>query len=234
MKISTKEVLKERQRIMAEEVVIYPDHQPFKLHSKDLIFSLDVQYDGDDAYVAVDIQEWNGHLIGQYLHHTKAEVPYIPGLFSFREGAVLKPAIQTLIKDWAMKPRLLLIDGHGTAHPRKFGVACWLGLELNLPAIGCAKEPLIKYDGDLGEERGSVLLLYQEKQQVGCVLRTRENVKPVYVSAGHKISQLASADIVLKLSNQYRISEPIRRADHVARRFAKGEFNTGMVQIHHK
>lgn len=231
LKPSTKEEYKELQKKLASRVLVLPDEQPHVFHPNELIFSLDVQYDGDDAYVAVDIQEWGGRVIGQFLYQTKAEVPYIPGLFSFREGAVLAPAIKALIKNWQMMPSLLLVDGHGTAHPRKFGVACWLGIELNVPSIGCAKEPLIKYEGNLGNDRGDELALRQGKEVIGLVLRTQKDVKPVYVSAGHQTSQAAAAEIVLHLASKYRICEPIRRADHTARRFAKGEFEAGMIQF---
>lgn len=231
MSIPTTEELKKKQERLAKQVSILPDHKSFGLHPRDLIFSMDIQYSGDDAYVAIDIQEWDGHVIGQFLYKSATTIPYIPGLFAFREGEVLKPALQELMKFWGMKPALLIVDGHGTAHPRKFGIGCWLGLTLNIPTIGVAKEPLLKYDLAIGPERGDRAKVMLKNEYVGLILRTQKGVKPVYVSAGHLISQTAAAHIILELSSQYRISEPIRRADHVARRFAKGEFEAGMIQI---
>lgn len=232
MEAQEKERLKAVQERLAKKVII--TQGPLIVNPKELLFSLDVQYDGDDAYVAVDIQEWGGRVIGQFLHHTKTTIPYIPGLFSFREGEVLALAIKTLTKEWQLKPSLLVVDGHGTAHPRQFGVACWLGVALNLPTVGIAKEPLIKYEGDLANERGAELPLKKGKQIIGTILRSQQSVKPIYVSAGHLVSQEAAAAIALYLADKYRICEPIRRADHVARRFAKGEFEAGMVQFEYK
>jgi len=192
---------------------------------------MDIQYSGDDAYVAIDIQEWDGRVIGQFLHKSETTIPYVPGLFAFREGEVLKPALQQLMNTWDMKPALLIVDGHGTAHPRKFGIGCWLGLTLNIPTIGVAKEPLLKYKTMLGPNRGDRVKVMLANDYVGLIVRTQEGVKPVYISAGHLISQTAAAYIILELASQYRICEPIRRADQAARRFAKGEFEAGMIQL---
>lgn len=139
--------------------------------------------------------------------------PYVPGLFAFREGPVLLEAYQKL----KAKPDLIIFDGHGIAHPKQFGLACHLGLWLDLPSIGCAKTPLIKAIRPPGASKGSFSWIYFEGKKVGAVLRTRQGVKPVFVSPGHRIDLTTSIRIILATCQRYRIPEPLRRAHQTAR-----------------
>ncbi len=124
----------------------------------------------------------------------KVDFPYIPGLLSFRESPILLKAI-TKIKS---EPDAIILDAQGIAHPRGIGLASHIGLILNKPSIECAKTRLIGEYNEVGEEAGNYTLLRAKEKTVGAVLRTRKNVKPVFVSPGHKIDLNTSIDLVLK------------------------------------
>lgn len=111
------------------------------------------------------------------------DFPYVPGLLSFREGPVILKAIDRLNS----VPDLLIFDGHGIAHPRRFGIASHIGLLLNIPSIGCAKTRLCGHHSDLNRKQGSYSFLADQGETIGAVLRTRADVKPLYVSIGHRI-----------------------------------------------
>ncbi len=139
--------------------------------------------------------------------------PYVPGLLSFREIPALARAFEALERH----PDLLLVDGQGYAHPRRFGLACHLGLLLDLPTIGCAKSRLCGQHEPPGLETGSRAPLVDGDEVIGLVLRTREGVAPVYVSVGHRISLEAAAGWVLRLCRGRRIPEPLRLADQISK-----------------
>ncbi len=223
--------LENQQREMAKKVIIPSKEDSYFPENEDIIFSLDVQYVGEQAYVALDAQRWNGEHLGIYVSLQSTPFPYIPQFFSFREAPVLLALIRSVQEKYALKPSLLLIDGHGIAHPRKLGVASLVGLESHLPTIGCAKEPLLKYEGVLGQEKGSYISLFLENEEIGRVLRSQNGIKPVFVSAGHLINLENSCEVILSLSTTYRICEPHRRADQAARAFAKGEKNIPMYYL---
>ena len=138
--------------------------------------------------------------------------PYIPGLLSFREI----PAILDAFKKLNIIPDVLLCDGQGLIHPRRFGLACHLGVLVNIPSIGVAKSHYIgKYDA-VGLEKGNWQpLIYQEKV-IGAVVRSRTGVKPIYVSTGHKISWKTAINYVLKCTSKYPLPETTRWADKLA------------------
>jgi len=143
-------------------------------------------------------------------HHNKTSYPYIPGLLYFREG----PVILETFKKLKIQPDIVIFDGHGIAHPRRFGLASHVGLLLNIPSIGCAKSILYGCYEEPGGKRGSKTLLYNDQHKpVGIVLRSRENVKPVFI---HE-----SAEIIMNCLTRYRIPEPLRLADIEVRRFKK-------------
>jgi deoxyribonuclease V len=139
--------------------------------------------------------------------------PYVPGLLSFREIPALLAAIEQL----DVLPDVILCDGHGIAHPRRFGLACHLGLWLGQPTVGCAKSLLYGQHADPALERGSVASLVGGEQGIGAVVRTRTNVKPVYVSVGHLISLSDAVEIVLNCASRYRLPEPLRAAHRMAK-----------------
>ncbi len=138
--------------------------------------------------------------------------PYVPGLLAFREVPVLAEAFRRLSR----RPDLVLADGQGLAHPRRFGFACHLGLVLDLPTIGCAKSRLVGEHGPLGEEAGSRTELRDGPDVLGLVLRTRAGVTPLYVSVGHRIGLAEAADWTLRLCRGYRLPEPARLAHQAA------------------
>jgi len=141
----------------------------------------------------------------------RLELPYIPGLLSFREAPLLLAACEKL----RMTPDLVLVDGQGMAHPRRLGLACHLGLFLNTPTIGCAKSRLCGSCQEPGSVPGDHAELVDGEEVIGAVVRTRAGVKPVYVSVGHKIDLAAAIKWVLNCCRGYRLPEPTRLA-HLA------------------
>jgi deoxyribonuclease V len=139
--------------------------------------------------------------------------PYIPGLLTFREG----PAVIEALAKLTSRPDLLIFDGQGIAHPRRCGLASHIGLLLDRPTIGCAKTRLIGHYKEPGREKGKYTYLMDHDEPIGAVLRTRSGVKPVYVSIGHRMDLSDSIQIILQCCRRYRLPEPIRRADRLAR-----------------
>ncbi|MNX97927.1 Endonuclease V [compost metagenome] len=138
-------------------------------------------------------------------------MPYIPGLLSFREIPILLEAWERL----EHSPDLVVVDGQGRAHPRRFGIASHLGVLLDRPTIGCAKSLLTGVPGELAPERGSLAPLMAGHEQVGYAVRTKDRVNPVYVSCGHRVSNETAARWVLACARGYRLPEPTRQA-HLA------------------
>jgi deoxyribonuclease V len=143
---------------------------------------------------------------------------YIPGLLSFREGPILVKTFQKL----KIKPDLMIYDGQGIAHPRGFGLASHLGLWLDLPSIGCAKTPLLGEFISPGPSQGSFELIRREGKEVGVVLRTKDKIKPLFISPGHRIDLLTSIQIILTTCQGFRIPEPLRRAHQLSRKMMHG------------
>ena len=146
------------------------------------------------------------------VHRGKPGFPYVPGLLSFREAPLVLGALEQL----ETEPDIILADGQGLAHPRRFGIACHLGLLTDTPAVGCAKSILRgRPDGDLDPDPGAYVDLVDKGEVVGAAVRTRKSVRPVYVSVGHKISLGSAIEWTLACCKGYRIPEPTRLA-HLA------------------
>ncbi len=139
---------------------------------------------------------------------SELQVPYVPGYFSFRELPALARAWEAL----GTRPDALVFDGQGTAHPRRFGLACHGGLLFGLPSVGCAKSLLVGEHGPLGHARGSTAPIVDRGETVGVALRTRDGVKPVYVSPGHLMDADTAVALVLSLCPRFREPETTRRA----------------------
>lgn len=139
----------------------------------------------------------------------RIEFPYVPGLLSFREAPLLLAAIDKL----KHLPDLLIIDGHGLAHPRRFGIACHLGLLLDRPTIGCAKSRLVGDHRPPPAKPGGSVPLTEGDEIIGRVLRTKRNCKPVFVSIGHRIDLDLATRIIMSCVDKYRIPKPTRDAD---------------------
>lgn len=140
------------------------------------------------------------------------QFPYVPGLLSFREAPVAIAALEKL----QITPDIILCDGQGLAHPRRFGIACHLGVLTDIVTIGVAKSILIGKFENLGEKRGSTAPLIHHGEQIGAALRTRDAVQPLYISIGHKISLPTAIDYVLRCTPKYRLPETTRLADKFA------------------
>ena len=135
--------------------------------------------------------------------------PYIPGLLAFREAPVLLEAFRQLEHE----PDLILIDGQGLAHPRRFGIACHLGLLLDKPTIGCAKSRLFGHHEEPAGGKGRFAYLYDDQKKViGAVVRTKDNTNPIYLSIGHKVDLPTAIQYALTCCRGYRIPEPTRQA----------------------
>ncbi len=182
-----------------------------------LLAGVDAGYDvrrGMTRAVAV-LMEADGLVLR---HAVRAErptdFPYVPGLLSFREA----PAILAALDRLPERPDLLLVDGQGRAHPRRFGLACHLGVLADLPTIGVAKSRLIGTHDEPGEARGARSPLLDKGEMIGVVLRTRARVRPLFVSVGHRIGLETAVELVLAAAPRYRLPEPIREADRLTRR----------------
>lgn len=203
--------------------------RPYEPHETDVIFALDAHYAGDLALVALDVQTWAGDGLGTHVGIAGVTAPYVPGLLRLREGPPLLAMIEAARERLALRPDLILVDGHGTAHPRRFGLACWVGVNTDVPTIGCAKSTLLQYNGEVGRKRGDVLLIEASGEVVGAALVTRDNVRPVFVSPGHLVDLPTVLEAVLHLSGEHRVPEPLRRADQAARSCARGTTPDGVT-----
>jgi deoxyribonuclease V len=150
--------------------------------------------------------------VEQAIARQPTRFPYIPGLLSFREI----PAILKALQDLGQRPDLLLCDGQGLAHPRRFGLACHLGLLTDIPSIGVGKTRLIGRHEEVPEEKGSWVPLLDRGEEVGAVVRTRSGVKPVFVSIGHRISLPTAIRYVLAATTRFKLPETTRAAHRLA------------------
>lgn len=149
-----------------------------------------------------------------------ARFPYIPGMLSFREA----PAILAAFESVTDEPDLIMVDGQGIAHPRRFGIASHVGIILNKPTIGVAKSRLIGRHEEVGPEPGSWAYVYDDGELIGAALRTKARSKPVYVSVGHKLDLETAIHYVLSSLRGHRLPEPIRRAHTAAGAAAGSEY----------
>lgn len=171
----------------------------------------DVSYDrhGDALFAAVVVLDVRTlETVETAAHVGAASFPYLPGYLSFRETPPVAAAFAAL----RVRPDLLLVDGHGRAHPRRFGIACHLGVLLDVPTIGVAKSVLVGEVESPGWRRGRTAPLVDGGERIGTVVRTRDRVAPVYVSIGHRISLRSAVRWTLALGAGYRVPEPTRRA----------------------
>ncbi|GED13487.1 deoxyribonuclease V [Aneurinibacillus migulanus] len=142
------------------------------------------------------------------------QFPYIPGLFSFRE----LPPIVKAFENIKTTPDLVVCDGQGIAHPRRFGLASHLGVLFDIPTIGCGKTKLLGKAEEPGVKRGDCAPLLDNTEMIGNVVRTQDHIKPIYVSIGHRISLLTACEWIVKLAPQYRLPETTRYADQLVRK----------------
>jgi deoxyribonuclease V len=194
-----------------------------KVIQKDLDYPIRYVAGVDAAYEEQRNQQYAAAVImdadsGETLETATArgpvKFPYIPGLFSFRE----LPAIIESLKQLKLTPDLILCDGQGIAHPRRFGLASHLGVLFNVATIGCSKTRYIGTAREPGIKRGQRTPLELNDECIGCVLRTQDHIRPVYVSVGHRITLPTACDWVLRLTPRYRLPEPTRRANQMVKK----------------
>jgi deoxyribonuclease V len=180
------------------------------------VAGLDVAYDpaSDRVAAAVVVLDAVTAATVEVVTHTgRASFGYVPGLLAFRE----LPPLVAALADLVTVPDLLICDGYGVAHPRRFGLACHLGVLTDLPTIGVAKTPFLGGYDPPGPNRGDWSDLYDGDEVLGRVLRTRTGVKPIFVSVGHRAGLADAARVVLDLCRVARLPETTRRADHACR-----------------
>ncbi|MFJ9175051.1 endonuclease V [Streptomyces sp. NPDC102360] len=180
------------------------------------VTGIDVAYDDERGVVAAAAVVLDGVTLDVVEEATavgEVAFPYVPGLLAFREIPAVVGALEALTTD----PGLVVCDGYGLAHPRRFGLASHLGVLTGLPTMGVAKNPFVFSHGELGARRGSAVALLDGDEEVGRALRTQDGVKPVYVSVGHRISLDNACAHALSLTPRYRVPETTRRADRLCR-----------------
>jgi deoxyribonuclease V len=185
------------------------------VRSADIVAGADFSYHPKRGLIgaAVVVGRLPGFEITEVVTGTmKVRVPYIPGYLGFREGTAFVRTFRKL----KTRPNVTLIDGNGIAHPRKMGLASYVGVILDVPTIGCAKSAFFSYDMP-PEIRGAYSIYRNSrKEKVGYCLRTRSSVKPIFVSPGHRVDFEFARELVLACS-KYRIPEPIRAANRLAK-----------------
>lgn len=178
------------------------------------VAGLDVAYADDRlAAAAVVLDAETLEVVEEATALDRPGFPYVPGLFAFRELPALVDALRAL----SVTPDLLVCDGHGLAHPKRFGLACHLGVLTGLPSIGVGKTRLVGDYDEPGDERGAWSPVSDGGQEVGRALRTQTGVKPVFVSVGHRADLDTACAMTLRLAPRYRLPETTRRADHLSR-----------------
>lgn len=201
------------QKRMAAEII---DNQPLDLGAIKQVAGVDVSVKDNVSQAAVVVLSYPDlRVIETVRAHAPTPFPYIPGLLSFREGPVLEAAFGQLQHE----PDVFMFDGMGIMHPRRLGIASHMGLWLGRPTIGCGKTRLVGHFQEPDSHRGASSPLIHNGEKLGVVLRTRDRVKPVFVSVGHKADLDTSVELVLNCTPRYRLPEPIRQAHRAAGRF---------------
>lgn len=208
--ISTKEALGVQEE-MRRHVRIADDFPRVKR-----VAGVDVGYDPEKdvskaALVLMDIDDLTP--LVSVVEFEPTPFPYIPGLLSFREAPVILKALNQI----GEVPDMLFIDGHGVAHPRRLGIASHIGVLTGLPAIGVAKSVLCGSFKEPGPKKGESEPLMHKGEKIGTALRSRDNVRPVFVSPGHKVSHDSAVRLVLHCLTKYRLPEPTRIADKLSK-----------------
>ena len=210
----------EQQRLRARVVL-----QPPPEFAPRLVAGLDVsmERDGDTAYAGIVVIELPSlETVAEATAVRPIRMPYVPGFLSFRELPALAAAYEVLSAR-GVRPDVLVFDGQGYAHPRRFGIACHGGLVFDTPSVGCAKSILVGTPGPLGEERGARAPLVHRREVVGDAVRLRARVQPVYISPGHLMDRDTAVRVVESVSTGLREPETTRRAHRLVNAVRKGE-----------
>lgn len=178
------------------------------------VAGVDAAFTADGTACVAGVVLWDAsskRIVERRTARRRLRFPYVPGLLSFREA----PAVLAALRKLTHEPDALICDGHGLAHPRRFGIACHVGLLVDKPTVGCAKNRLVGEHEEPGTRRGSRRRLTLDGEIIGAVLRTRDHVRPVYVSVGHRIDLASSVRLVLRCAGGFRLPEPTRLADRL-------------------
>jgi deoxyribonuclease V len=199
----------ELQKNLASKLV----DEPIDISKVKLIAGVDVSVKNEISQAAVVVTSYPDMKVLEIVRAKRPTTyPYIPGLLTFREGQVLVEAFEKL----QMEPDVFVFDGMGRIHPRKMGIAAHMGLWLDRPTIGCGKTHLLGRYDEPGQERGSYSQLTYKKEILGVVLRTRDKVKPVYISPGNHANLETAIQLILSVTSKYRLPDPIRLAHGAA------------------
>lgn len=186
---------------------------PVDVDSLELVAGVDVSVKNNVSRAAIVVLTFPGlEIVEAVTERIPTPFPYISGLLSFREGEVILAAHARL----KHRPDAYIFDGQGIAHPRRIGIASHIGLWWGAPTVGCAKTRLIGQHDEPAPEKGSFTPLVHHGEQIGVVLRTRTNVKPVFVSPGHHATIDSARELVLRCTTRYRLPAPIRAAHNAA------------------
>jgi deoxyribonuclease V len=188
-------------------------------HDVRTVAGLDVAYADDRLAAAVVVLDAATlEVVEEAAVRAEPGFPYVPGLFAFRELPALVGALRAL----SVTPDLLVCDGHGLAHPRRFGLACHLGVLTGLPSIGVGKTRLVGGYDEPAHDRGAWSPVTDAGQIVGRALRTQSGVRPVFVSVGHRADLDTACALTLRLAPRHRLPETTRRADRLSRQTLTG------------
>lgn len=182
-----------------------------------LVAGADIAFTPDKSHCIAGVVVWDVRedcVVEQVVVRRPVRFPYVPGLLSFREA----PSVLTALRKLRHEPDVFMFDGQGLAHPRRFGLACHVGLILDRPSVGCAKSILVGSCDMPPPLRGSTTPLVHHGETIGQAVRTRDGVRPVYVSIGHRLSLAAAVEITLLCGIRYRLPEPTRLADQLVTR----------------
>src|ERR1035437_7794159 len=208
-KLAKLDITPREARVLQERIAPLVEHQD-RLGMVRTVAGADIALQEKNGYAAFIVYSFAAlEEIERVSSEGELKFPYVPGLLAFREIPLLLQAYQKLHQ----RPDLILVDAHGWAHPRRAGMACHLGLLLDVPSIGCAKSVLIGEYKMPASKRGSTSPLIDHGEQIGVALRTRDGLSPVFVSVGHRVSLPAAVRLVLGCSDGYRIPKPQREAD---------------------
>ena len=189
------------------------------LEGIETVAGLDVSVRGDQVRAAIVVLRLPEiKVVDQAIWEGPVAFPYIPGLLSFREIPAILPALEKLKE----LPDVLMLDAQGIAHPRRFGLACHLGVLLDKPALGVGKSKLVGHHEEPDPMKGATADLLHQGDLIGRVVRTRENVKPVFVSYGHRCTLDDAVDLTLRLATKYKLPEPTRLAHRLSYRGTLG------------
>lgn len=216
---------KQLQQELRQQITLEPLSDP-----PEYIAGADISFDmgSDLLHAAIIVLEFPSlQPVACSLASDKTSFPYIPGLLAFREMPVLFKVWNQLQK----KPDVLILDGHGLAHPRRMGIATHFGIEVDHPTMGCAKKILIGTHDELGTRKGEKANLMDGEEKIGMALRSRTNVNPIYISPGYKCSFNDAYSVVMESLTKYKLPKTTRLAHHWANKLRKGEAEKGYKDL---